>query len=178
MKIEDLLILRYENSVVDAKALIEDCVVQEFAEIDDVEFFEAIKTTLKKHLDYNGYGPASLSYVNSVVGVMVLKDEKRYIYLKMRIKNFQDGNESLINLTIHPFGCFRAYGKNVCEEIAEKEISKAVRNFLARELGTVYVDKNNEYFTKIKNENEAEIEADAESKINAVRDEYIENIIM
>ena len=79
MTIEEILRNKYEYLFVDVNSLIEESALPEFAEIDDVELFEAIKPALKKHLDCNGYGPASLSYGNSVVGEMVLKDEKKYI---------------------------------------------------------------------------------------------------
>ena len=178
MTAKDNLTYRYEGLPVDVVSLIENSGVPEFAEIDDIELFEAIKPILRAHLSYQGYGPASLSCEKFAPPVAKLVDGKPYIYLAMGIKNFQDGNESSIILLIHPFGCYQIIGKNIVEKTAKIEISKAVRKFLAQKLGQSYINENNEYFTMIKNEKIKQIKEETEYKINNVNDEYAENIII
>lgn len=178
MTAKDNLTYRYEGLPVDVVSLIENSGVPEFAEIDDLELFEAIKPILRAHLSYQCYGLASLSYETSSSTVEKLIDGKEYIHLTMWIKNFQDVNESSIILTIHPFGCCSINGRNIIEKTAKIEISKAVRKFLAQKLGPNYINENNEYFRMIKNKKTKQIRAEAEDKINDVNDEYAENIII
>ncbi len=179
MKIKDIIYKQYKTSrdYVNLE-IIKKSAIPEFAEIEESELFEAIKPTLENHLKIQGYGSASLKYGGIIPGVKILRDGKRYMSATLLIENFQDGAESLIILSISPFDCYNVAGRNIVESIAEKEISTALRTFLSKRLGQDYIDKNNEYYTMIKNRKTEKIKTKAEKEINEVNDDYIDNIII
>lgn len=176
MKIKDLFINRCQNSVLDAKSLIEESAIPEFAEIGERDLFEAIKPALQKHLNLQGFGLARLKYSCSFPNIIKLDDGNNYISVMIWVENFQDGCEDFIKMYIHPFGCCDIEGENTIG--SKKEISKALKVFLSQELGQDYIDKNNEYYTMIKNKKTEKIKREAENKIDDVKDEYIDNIII
>ena len=176
MKIIDLL--KQRNNERDVRISLENVKGFDFTEYEVEEIFEILKPTFLKSENWESYGPVSAcdGVFRSTVVVKKLDNGKKYPVLYIDILTSSCGTKNSVILEINPFGCDEARGG--CSRcVLKKNISKAFRKFMLENFGKIYVSKNNEFFSTIKENDVEQALLDAKERIKMANKECRENLI-